>query len=190
MTVELANSIRRFNDFSFEMVVVVFILSVGLPSDKSCLATFPLRPSMRAGIDSPDSLSELREDIDAGISGEMGVDDFERLARRAMNLAEGEADQGELLSILGQTSRLCWSGPAEQSRVLRARGHVRIAEKMSFRGGSDQSATIMVKFEDAIGGALTFELNDDNKIISSNVFIKKELAAFVDKTTAPIFELK
>ena len=61
---------------------------------------------------------------------------------------------------------------------------------MSFRGGSDQSATIMVKFEEAIGGALSFELNDENKIIYSNVFIKKELAAFVDRTAAPIFELK
>ncbi len=77
-----------------------------------------------------------------------------------------------------------------QTAYAPRRGLVRISEKMAFRGGGDKSVTIMVKFENGMGGAISFELNAGNKIVSSNVFIKQELAAFVDKTATPIFELK
>jgi thiol-disulfide isomerase/thioredoxin len=77
-----------------------------------------------------------------------------------------------------------------QTAYAPRRGLVRISEQMAFRGGSDQSATIMVKFENGMGGALSFELNSENKIISSNVFIKQELSAFADRNSAPVFELK
>jgi thiol-disulfide isomerase/thioredoxin len=70
------------------------------------------------------------------------------------------------------------------------RGTVRIGEKMSYSAESENGATLMVRFEEQAGGALTFELNADNLIISSNVYISREMAQYNDSSAAPIFQLK
>ena len=48
------------------------------------------------------------------------------------------------------------------------RGAVSIGDKMSFSGGIDGGVTVMVKFEDEAGGALSFEIDAEDRIIASS----------------------
>lgn len=59
--------------------------------------------------------------------------------------------------------------------------------KMGFRG---EGTSFVAIFEEKVGAALTFELNADNKIISTSVFIKEELRGYEAGDLKPIYEKK
>ncbi len=47
-----------------------------------------------------------------------------------------------------------------------------------------------MKFEEQAGGALSFEINADGKIVSSNVYISRAISDYEDRENEPIFVLK
>lgn len=59
--------------------------------------------------------------------------------------------------------------------------------KMGFRG---EGTSFVAIFEEKVGAALTFELNADNKITSTSVFIKEELRSYEAGDVKPIYEKK
>lgn len=121
MTTKLAKSSSAFRSCSIVTVVAFVILSIGLPINSTGFAILP-GPSLAGptDMDPPDSLTQLRDDIDGWIGKGTAADGFEPLAKRARDLIEHESDPGELLSILHESSRLCWHGPTEPTRALRA----------------------------------------------------------------------
>ncbi len=120
MASELAKSSKVFRGFLCTTVVAACLFLSGMLSGSQAYATCRLGPwTPQVTTESPDSLTQLRADVDAWISQGMGSDDFEELAGRTMELAKHESDPSELLSILHESSRLCWHGPAEQTRALR-----------------------------------------------------------------------
>lgn len=69
------------------------------------------------------------------------------------------------------------------------RGIVRVG-KMGFGGDARNGATFVAIFEDQVGGLFSIELNDQDRIVHSSVFIKHELASFSDWDVEPIYELR
>ncbi len=71
------------------------------------------------------------------------------------------------------------------------RGMIRFGG-MGFQGGEGEMATVVVRFEEPTGGALSFEIDDANKITKTSVFIKEELAHYSPegKDAELIYELK
>lgn len=59
--------------------------------------------------------------------------------------------------------------------------------KMGFRG---EGTSFVAIFEEKVGAALTFELNADNKITRTSVFIKEELRHYEAGDAKPIYEKK
>lgn len=59
--------------------------------------------------------------------------------------------------------------------------------KMGFRG---EGTTFVAIFEEKVGGAFSFEINADNKITSTSVFIKEEMASYDGGGAKPIYERK
>lgn len=59
--------------------------------------------------------------------------------------------------------------------------------KMGFRG---EGTSFVVIFEEKVGAALSFELNVDNKITRTSVFIKEELRSYEAGEVKPIYEKK
>ncbi|UCG51317.1 MAG: trypsin-like serine protease [Candidatus Latescibacterota bacterium] len=51
-----------------------------------------------------------------------------------------------------------------------------------FRGDHGSGATFMVIFEKGAGAALSFELNQEDKIVKTSIFVKRELASFERST--------
>ena len=55
------------------------------------------------------------------------------------------------------------------------RGFTRVG-KIGVRGSEEHGgATFIIKFEEPIGGALTFRLDDKGQIVATDVFIKREI---------------
>lgn len=62
--------------------------------------------------------------------------------------------------------------------------------RIGFRGAEEEGgATFVVKFEEAIGGALTIRLDKAGKITATDVFIKRELGMYDPKEVAMLYEL-
>jgi hypothetical protein len=69
------------------------------------------------------------------------------------------------------------------------RGVIRVGG-IGFRGDEgERGATVMIHFEEGVGGALTFALDENDKIRSTSVFIKEELGDYAPAGVTPIFEL-
>ncbi|MEQ8765618.1 MAG: hypothetical protein RL885_16960 [Planctomycetota bacterium] len=63
---------------------------------------------------------------------------------------------------------------------------------MGFRGGDGNMVTLVIRFEEPMGGALSFELDDAGKIQRTSVYIKEELAHYAPEGEKAklIYELK
>lgn len=68
------------------------------------------------------------------------------------------------------------------------RGKVRVG-KLGIGGDARNGASFVAIFEDQIGGLFSIELNDQDQIVHSSIFIKQELAHFDDWDAKPIFRL-
>lgn len=69
------------------------------------------------------------------------------------------------------------------------RGVIRVGG-MGFRGSEGEGgATVMIRFEEGVGGALTFALDENDKIRSTSVFIKEELGQYAPADATPVYEL-
>lgn len=68
-----------------------------------------------------------------------------------------------------------------------ARGLIRFG-KLGYRSELANGAICVVRFEDKVGGAFSFELDKDGKIARTSVFIKEELAQYDPKDVKPIYE--
>lgn len=67
------------------------------------------------------------------------------------------------------------------------RGITRVG-KMGFGGDARNGASFLAIFEDQVGGIFSFELNDEDKIRHTSVFIKEELASYQDFGEKPIYD--
>lgn len=68
------------------------------------------------------------------------------------------------------------------------RGIVRVG-KMGIGGDARNGASFVAIFEDQVGGVFSIELNDQDQIVHSSIFIKQEIAAFDGWDAKPIYEL-
>jgi hypothetical protein len=67
------------------------------------------------------------------------------------------------------------------------RGLIKLG-KVGFRGDEGNGATFVVRFEEPAGGALSFELNADGKIVRTSVMIGRQLGLYEADDAEPIYE--
>lgn len=141
------------------------------------------------------------EEINKGVTP-MTQAELDRYARVAVALvtainAEDRAAYRELHTDEGWRTAIDWwqnmfaMQTSKFGRIDRAwpptRGVVRVGG-LGFRGNEgDAGATVMVRFEDGVGGALTFVLDEHDKIASTSVFIKEELGHYAPDGVQPIY---
>lgn len=125
---------------------------------------------------------------------------YNRVARRlveAINKQDKPAYRG-LHTDEGWAGAIDWWQDMFSRQILRfgrierayppRRGVFRVGN-MGMGGDERNGATFLVIFEDQVGGLLSFELNSEDKITHTSVFIKEELAAHPDLGQEPLYKI-
>lgn len=125
---------------------------------------------------------------------------YNRVARRLVEAinAQDKPTYRSLHTDKGWAGAIDWWQDMFSRQILRfgrierayppKRGLFRVGN-MGMGGDARNGATFLVVFQDQVGGLLSFELNDQDKIIHTSVFIKEELAAHPDLGQEPLYQI-
>jgi len=178
-------------------VFVACLLAAAVPCVPAIFGQSPERwPGSSGGKDEAERL--LAEEIPPlSESDQRRYDEVALALVKAINSRDRETYRG-LHTEEGWSTAIDWwrelfAGQIERfGKIEKAwapgRGFIRIG-KMGVRGTEGDGATFLVKFEEPVGGALTFELNEAGKIVATDVFVKKELGYYEPDGVVLIFNL-
>lgn len=113
------------------------------------------------------------------------INDRDKKAYRALHTDEAWANAIDWWRDMF-TAQVLRFGPIQRAYPPQ-RGMIRFG-KMGMGGDARNGASFVVIFEKKVGGLFSIELNDEDKIVHTSVFIKEELGQYEGLGAKPVYE--